>query len=162
MKYMDKLSNIINNIAIYICTFLGLNIFFSINFAIFARYFSEKSFTWPEEVARYSMAVMTFIAASIIIKNENLVTFKFFQNIISHKLQAVLNLIIKIAMILFMVIFLYNGLLSISFYKNIRSASTNISTLWPILGIIIGGIFMLIQLLHSLLKGINALKLNKG
>lgn len=156
--YLKMISEIVDHIAKYMCIILGSIILLVMNINILSRYLANHSFYWAEELSKHSMVALAFIGASVCIKRESLVRLVFFQNVLSYKHKKILNYIIKIAMIIFIIMFLYNGFKTLPAYSKMKSAATNISLLWPISGQIIGGIFILIQLLNSFFHDLNIAK----
>jgi TRAP-type C4-dicarboxylate transport system permease small subunit len=151
-NWLDYISTFLNRLAGWGCMTFGIGIVVSINIAVFSRYVSRASLLWPEEVARFLMIWITFLGGSIALKRGVLVSFQFLTNLLPVKAAKILNLLIKLIILGFLICFLYYGHIALNMYKRFTTLGTHISYFWPALGLYIGGIIMIVHVIHSLFK----------
>jgi TRAP-type C4-dicarboxylate transport system permease small subunit len=147
--------NLLNSIDKFVK--IVCNILFGVmTFAIFIQVFCRligRSFIWTEELARYVMIWGAFIGASSLIRTWENVYVDFLIEKLSPKLKKIMYLFIKLVVFTFMIYITYITLKivpSIGFYQ--QSSALQIPMFWAYLGILIGLILVIVQLLGTILN----------
>lgn len=159
-RRLKKLSEGLNRIAEWLTIVFFFIFAVLVVLQVFNRYVLKISIPWPEEVTRYAQVWLTFLAASIMIKESGHIEVVFFREMLPRRGQHLLKGIIQLLIIGFLLVLIYNG---------IQQARISLAQRWaslPHLSMIlvysacpVGGFFMLVQALHVLVQEIaSALK----
>lgn len=154
LKVTGAVSYWLDRAAVAICILFGIGILVSIDVAIFSRYVTQASLLWPEEVARWLMVWIAFIGASVGLKRKALIAFEFLVNTYPPGLRRLADIAIKVSIMFFLVWFLIYGLVTIEAASKFFGAGTGISHFWPAIGPFIGGVIMMVHLVHAMLEDI--------
>jgi TRAP-type C4-dicarboxylate transport system permease small subunit len=160
-QYVEKVSKyvILKNLLKSIDNFVKIvcNISFgAMTFTIFLQVLSRacgRGFSWTEELARYLMIWGAFIGASSVIRTGENIYVDFLIEKLSPKLKKIMYFLIKLVILVFMVCVTYIALKvlpSIGFCQ--EAPALQIPMFWPYLGIIIGVILIVVQLLGTILN----------
>jgi TRAP-type C4-dicarboxylate transport system permease small subunit len=118
---------------------------------VFGRFFLPTPLCWTEELARYLMAWSAFIGASSMIKTWENVYVDFLIEKFPLKIKKIIYLLIKIIILVFM-IYITNITLKVlppvGVYQT--TPALGIPMLWAHLGMIIGFILMIVQLIGTI------------
>jgi TRAP-type C4-dicarboxylate transport system permease small subunit len=149
---LKNLLKSIDNFVKIVCNIL----FGGMTFIIFLQIFSRvigRAFSWSEEVARYLMIWGAFIGASSIIRTwENIYVDCLIEKLFP-KLKKVMYLLIKLIMLAFMIYVTYITLKVLPFIGFCQKApALQVSMFWAYLGMIIGLILIVVQLLGIILN----------
>ena len=96
MKFLQKISVVLERISTYITCFAVLIMFISMLIQVFMRYVVNKPLFWSEELARFCMVLMTFSACFVAVKkglmaNIDLIVVKLNANV-QKMVRTVVNL----------------------------------------------------------------------
>jgi|SRR5690625_4725643 len=119
----------------------------SILLEVFGRTFFSHSFSWSEELARFSFIWLTFIGASAVYKNNEMVGF----DLLSDKLQMtnkrILFIVVQLFISIFLIVLIYYGF-NQTFSRSVmyqKSAGLGLHMWIPYISIPIGMLFMFIH-----------------
>jgi TRAP-type C4-dicarboxylate transport system permease small subunit len=118
---------------------------------VFGRFFLPTPFSWTEELARYLMAWSAFIGASTMIKSWENVYVDFLIEKFPLKIKKVIYLGIKLVIFIFMIYITHitlKVLPPVGFYQT--TPALGIPMFWAHLGMIIGLVLMIVQLLGTI------------
>ncbi|WP_134700858.1 TRAP transporter small permease [Ammoniphilus sp. YIM 78166] len=146
---MQQLSKMIYTLSIWILTLLvGLMAGVTM-LEVVGRNLFGHSFSWSEEVARYTLVWLTFIGVSAVYKRKELVGFDLLMDKIPPKSRTILSALVQLVMIGFILILIYYGFKQ-SFSRTVmlqHSAGLNLPMYVPYLAIPIG---MVMTLVHAI------------
>lgn len=149
---LEKISNQINNYSKILVGIIVGTMFLAIILQVILRYVFHTGLSWPEELTKFLMAWMTFIGSAIAIKQTEHINVELFINKFSKSIQFYLRLLIRILLLAFVGLLIYIGytfvISSIAFTSN----AMGISLLWPRLSISVGGLLMVIHIIHFIIR----------
>jgi TRAP-type C4-dicarboxylate transport system permease small subunit len=119
---------------------------------VFLRYLFLYSLSWSEEVARYLMIWASFLGASLAIKYALHIGVEIVVNRISAGPKRTITLIAKASMLLFLIFFTVGGLQVAWALRDQDSPALLFSMFYAYLSAPVGGVFMIIQLLNSIVE----------
>lgn len=154
LNFTGTVSHWLDRLAAAVCILFGIGILVSIDVAIFSRYVTQASLLWPEEVARWLMVWVTFLGASVGLKRKALIAFEFLVNTYPPALRRFADIAIKLSILFFLVWFLRYGVVTMEAAAKFSGAGTGISHFWPALGPFVGGVIMVVHLVHGTLEDV--------
>ena len=154
LKVTGAISEWLDRLAVAICILFGIGILVSIDVAIFSRYVTQASLLWPEEVARWLMVWIAFVGASVGLKRKALIAFQFLIDTYPPGLRRLADIAIKFSIMFFLGWFLIYGIVTIEAASKFFGAGTGISHFWPAIGPFIGGVIMMVHLVHAILEDV--------
>jgi TRAP-type transport system small permease protein len=119
---------------------------------VFMRYIFLYSLSWSEEVARYLMIWVSFLGASLALKHGFHIGVEFVINRISGKMRGWINLIAKVGILVFLIYFTIGGFRVSWAVRDQDSPALLFSMAYAYLSAPMGGLFMVIQLLHLMVE----------
>jgi TRAP-type C4-dicarboxylate transport system permease small subunit len=119
---------------------------------VFMRYLFLYSLSWSEEVARYLMIWVAFLGASLALKYGFHIGVEFVITRIPDKARARVNLVAKLSILVFLIFFTIGGFQVSWAVRDQDSPALLFSMGYAYLSAPIGGVFMIIQLLNSLVE----------
>jgi len=119
---------------------------------VFMRYIFLYSLSWSEEVARYLMIWVSFLGASLALKYGFHIGVEFVITRIPEKMRAWVNLVAKLAILIFLIFFTIGGFRVSWAVRDQDSPALLFSMAYAYLSAPVGGFFMIIQLLHLLVE----------
>ena len=150
LKLMDWLDNLVKWITSPLCAAIVI----VIAIQVFTRFIGFiKSPPWTEELARYLMIAMAFLAASNGIKNWNNISVDFLTNKFSPRTQKIINIVIQVAALALMVFIAYicwKTFGKVGFRQ--KSSTLYIRMIIPQSALIIGSITMCLQLIGVIIR----------
>lgn len=120
---------------------------------VFLRYLFLFSLSWSEEVARYLMIWAAFLGASLALKHGLHVGVEFFIDRVSERRKKAFALAAKCSMLFFLIFFTIGGFQVAWAVRDQDSPALIFSMLYAYLSAPVGGCFMIIQLLNSMVGG---------
>jgi len=124
---------------------------------VFARYVLHNSIPWSEELARFLMIWLGLVGASAVMRNDAHVAVTMLQERLPPKLAAVLRLLGRVAIGLFLFMLIREGFSLALFFIRQKSPALRISMLIPYSSLFISGFLMAVHLMHLTLADINRL-----
>lgn len=142
--YDDILENFVCAIYITLITVSFLQ--------VFSRYVLNYSFSWTEEIGRYSFVYLTFIGAALCIRNEMNINLDLLIKRLPRSMSAILEMVVDISIIVFLVLLTYQGyLISLKTVKQV-SAALHLPMVLFYISIPLGAVFMLVNMVRVFLK----------
>jgi len=138
-----------------LCVEVATSLMFSIMLTIVVlgvvfRYFLNAPLSWSEEIPRYIMVWMTFMACSIAIKRKQHIGMVFFVERFPPAVRKYLTLLSNILIVIFLLVAMHHGyLLAQMVGGDQRTPMANIPMAWLYLSIPVASLLMIIQLLRS-------------
>lgn len=158
MKYLDRLTNLIQ----WICMFLLIEMVAVIFFQVVSRYCFGVAHFWAEEMAVFSMIWLVFLGSVIAESRSDHTRITFFVNLLPPKLTAYVNSISDLLCIIFLAVLTIksNGVISIAM-KNI-STGVRIPMGIVYLSLPVGGILMILYFFADIYKNMQINKKEAG
>jgi len=119
---------------------------------VFMRYLFLYSLSWSEEVARYLMIWVSFLGASLALKWGFHIGVELVITRIPEKARVWVNLVAKLGILLFLVFFTIGGFRVSWSVRDQDSPALLFSMFYAYLSAPVGGVFMTIQLLNSMVE----------
>jgi TRAP-type transport system small permease protein len=119
---------------------------------VFLRYLFLFSLSWSEEVARYLMIWASFLGASLAVKYGLHIGVEFLVNRIAAGPKRAVTLAAKMSMLFFLVLFIIGGVQVAWALRDQDSPALLFSMFYAYLSAPVGGVFMMIQLLNSMVE----------
>jgi TRAP-type C4-dicarboxylate transport system permease small subunit len=119
---------------------------------VFLRYLFLFSLSWSEEVARYLMIWASFLGASLAVKYGFHIGVEFVVNQIPEKRRKIIMLAAKVSMLFFLVFFTIGGFQVAWAVRDQDSPALLFSMFFAYVSAPVGGIFMIIHLLNSMVE----------
>lgn len=119
---------------------------------VFMRYLFLHSLSWSEEVARYLMIWVCFLGASLALKYGFHIGVEFVVNRSPEKARGWINLVAKLGMLFFLIYFTIGGFRVSWAVRDQDSPALLFSMAYAYLAAPVGGLFMIIQLMHLLIE----------
>lgn len=119
---------------------------------VFLRYLFLFSLSWSEEVARYLMIWASFLGASLAVKYGLHIGVEFLVNRIAAGPKRAVTLAAKLSMLFFLVLFTIGGVQVAWALRDQDSPALLFSMFYAYLSAPVGGVFMMIQLLNSMVE----------
>ena len=119
---------------------------------VFLRYLFLFSLSWSEEVARYLMIWASFLGASLAVKYGFHIGVEFVVNMIPERRKKWITLTAKLSMFFFLVFFIIGGFQVAWAVRDQDSPALLFSMFYAYISAPIGGIFMIVHLLNSVIE----------
>jgi len=125
----------------FVAAFTGL-----VSYSVILRYGFSLGLEWSEELGRYLMIWMGFLAASIALRSGGHVGIDFVRNLLPPGVRRVVMLAASSAVFCFFVFVAYQGTILLTLVSQKESLVLPVSMFWPYLAIPVGAVLMIIQL----------------
>lgn len=119
---------------------------------VFLRYLFLYSLSWSEEVARYLMIWVSFLGASLALKYGLHIGVEFVVSRLPREAKRWVGLVAKVSMFVFLVYFTIGGFRVSWSVRDQDSPALLFSMFYAYVSAPVGGVFMMIQLAHSILE----------
>jgi TRAP-type C4-dicarboxylate transport system permease small subunit len=152
-ELLGKTEKALNKMIILFTGTILFSLAIIISIQVFCRYILENSLTWSEEITKYMMVWMVFIAVGYVLgkrghSNIDLVTSK-----LSPKLRLIVDKCNSVLLICFSCIIIRYGINFVSFGARQKSSALTIPMDYIYVSIPIGGALMLFYSILLLLRG---------
>ena len=156
VEVSDKLGHLIEMSSGAFCVFLFAIMIFVALLGIFFRYIMLNPFQWSEELARYLMAALSFLAINIALRRKQhiaiqLLTTKLSK--LSDKIPKVLDYFVDLLIGLFLIVLVKQGY-TMATQTFIETSTLHISMFWPYITVPLGAFLTLLQLVLIMIKKI--------
>jgi C4-dicarboxylate transporter DctQ subunit len=119
---------------------------------VFMRYVAHSPLRWSEELARYLMAWVAFLGASLGIRAGVHIGLEAFVKSLPQRSQWAISVIVKVLLIAFLAAVVKEGFALCCALAFQRSPAMRISMFWPYFSVPVGAILMIIQIFPLLLE----------
>lgn len=118
--------------------------------AVWSRYVANNSLIWTEEYIRFSLFWLVFIASALVSYEEGHLRIEVFQNLLPEPVRQVLDLIVKLLVLGFLAILIWQ---TTELYARSggRSPALKIPMAWVYAAMIVGGILISVTTIRSIL-----------
>ena len=155
---LDKLSQRVNR---YVSCFVGLVIlimFASLFLQVCCRYFLNAPLSWPEEFTMFLMAWMSFVGASVAVRQSGHIGIDFLIGRLAEPGRSYLTVFILVCTLLFSSMLFVEGVRLTADSVGIVSDGMRVSMVYPRLSMPVGAALMTFHSLVMLLTGLRSLK----
>ena len=148
-RWLAKAQLVLYNIAA--CAFLVV-VVGATGLQVFSRYVLNSSFSWTEELARYTFVWMNMLGASYVLKNESNAVVDFLGNLLKGKARVTQKLYVFTMIGLAASIFIFQGfkMAKVGMYR--PSAALGVPMGWIYMSIPVGAIGILIQCIEKIIN----------
>jgi TRAP-type C4-dicarboxylate transport system permease small subunit len=147
----DKLGYLIEMTSGVFCVLLFATMILVTLLGVFFRYVMLNPFEWTEELARFLMLALSFLAINIALRKREHIAIQFLAQKLPNKVSKVLNYFVDILVGLFLVVLMKQGYLMAT--RTLLTASTlNISMFWIYLTVPLGAFLTILQLILNMTK----------
>jgi TRAP-type C4-dicarboxylate transport system permease small subunit len=142
VRNVIKIPTKLSEIAVIV---LVLLITIDVLVGVFFRYILGNALSWNEELARYLMIWMGFIAASLVLKDEMHIGMTLFRDTLPPILRKLAILAGDVAIIIFLLVWCWASLETLKVIKDDVSPGLNIRLMWPLLAMPVCSGLMIFQ-----------------
>lgn len=155
---LDKLEKIIGAVEEYVCVGLILIMCVSVFSQVLARYVFAIPLSWTEEVSRYSLIWLTFIAGAMCIRTNSHYVIDILLNKLPRSPRLVMNILILAGMAVFAGVMLYTGIEILPVVNLQISPALRITMGYIYLAIPFGSFLMVFHIVCAIKKRLDCLK----
>lgn len=138
----------------YICILFLATMTAVVILGVFFRYVLNFPLSWPEEMSRYLMIWIAFLAASIPLRKGEHVAMQVVIQALPVALRKIIKVLLDLMILVFLVVLTKEGLALAFFAAPQTSPALGFSMLWVYLAAPVGGILMILQMLCVLVEEI--------
>ena len=122
-------------------------------FGVFFRYVMLNPFEWTEELARFLMLYMSFLAINIALRKREHIAIQFLVQKLPNKISKILDYLVDLLIGLFLIVLMKQGYLMAT-GTLLTTATLSITMFWPYLSVSLGAFLTLLQLILNMTKKI--------
>ncbi len=148
--YCNALSHASARVVANATGFIVLAMFCSLFLQVVSRYCFNAPLSWPEEVTMFLMAWMSFLGASVALRNWEHIGVDFVLERIHGQRRTALLIVIRLVALIFALFLTVKGAVFVAESTNMVSDGLRISMVWPRLSMPVGGAFMILHLVALL------------
>ena len=152
-RWLEQLGRFFNRIALILCVSLAGADLVVVIIEVVTRT-AGSTFIWTEELSRWLLVWMTFIGASVVLREKGHIRVEYFISICPKKLGKVINVIGEIGVLIFLYFFTILAWRVAVDALRMEGDIILLPMFYPKLGLVIGGGLMLIHQLHLLIRSI--------
>lgn len=146
LQVMDKAGRIVEKISGYFCVLLFASMTVVVLVGVLFRYVMSSPFEWTEEIARFLMLCICFMAMNMAMRRKEHIAITSAIDKLPPGLSKFLGYIVDIQIAFFLILLIKQGYLMSM--RTLMTASTfNISMKWIYMFVPLGALLTLIQLL---------------
>lgn len=151
-KIASDVSHISEKVVQYTLVVMVAIMTITIIIQVFLRYLFLYSLSWSEEVARYLMIWVAFLGASLALKKGFHIGVEFVVSRIPERIRQWVNLVAKFSILFFLVFFTIGGFRVSWAVRDQDSPALLFSMAYAYLSAPVGGLFMIIQTINSMIE----------
>lgn len=151
---IKKLLNAIELAIKGICIFLLGVIVVILFYAVVMRYVFHHPPSWSMDISCYLFIWMVMLAAVLVTRERSHIQITYFANLLPESVRFVWLNIVRLSMLAFCLVMIYQGFVIYPILSEVSSSSLNISMGWVILAIPVGGLLMGAYILEALIQSI--------
>ncbi len=145
MRFLRKLSDGIYKISENVACLLIFLTSTLLLTQVIMRFFFSKGISWGEEFARYSVIWAVMLIANVLIRDDELITVDFFDNLWPKGFLKWRDAIYQVVFLILIVVLMKEGWLQALEGRKTTLVSINIKWFYPYLAIPVGSALMLYQ-----------------
>lgn len=154
LNILEKTADVLGFIASTLARCMLIFIAAILLLQVVLRYVFLFSLPWPEEAARYLMIWVVMLGGSLLIKDEQLVTVDFLDNLWPRWLLVYRNVLFRVLLAVLLGILFWQGIDLVAFSSYRTTTALQISWFWPYLAIPVGAGLMLFHMLVLALRDV--------
>lgn len=155
VKVTHKFGHFIEIASGIFCVIFFASMFGVTLLGVFFRYIMANPFEWTEELARYLMLSMTFLAINIALRREEHITIVFLIQKLPAKISKILYYFVALLIGFFLIILIKQGYLMTT-QTLLRTGTLTISMFWPYLFVPLGALLTFVQLIITITKKVSS------
>lgn len=109
MKVIEKITNLLEKILIFLACLYLVYVVFACSAQVFSRYVLNASFSWTEETARYAFACMGMLGAPVALRRGMHVSVDLLETKLTGTLKKIHEAVILLSMLVISVILMFYG-----------------------------------------------------
>jgi len=121
---------------------------------VFLRYLFGKSLYVTEELSRYLMVWVVFLASSLALRENSHISIEIFVNRFRGRYRSAVNLIGQVLLLTFLIFLIIEGIIALSFQMDQIIPSLGLPIFWFYLAIPVGSFLMILNLLPEMWESI--------
>ena len=161
---LEYLIDKINTPVLFICKWLAVLILATMTTitlsGVFFRYILDDALPWSEEIAKYLMVWLTFIAAPLAFRMGGLVSIQALPDALNGRKNEILQVVIQLIIIGLMVMFIDIGVFLTKNAIIQRASSINFSIAYVYASMPLGALMLLLVALQFLLEALRRIICN--
>jgi TRAP-type C4-dicarboxylate transport system permease small subunit len=155
LQILGKITEVVTNVLMVI-------LFVIVNLGVFSRYLFQAPFVWTEELALFLLVWMVFLGGSLLIRSWENVRVTFFIEKLPPRVMVAVEFGSKLLVLAFLCLIL---MLSAKIIPQVgpteMAPALNISMLVPQMGLVVGFVLMLVQMVGLILETVVAVRTQK-
>jgi TRAP-type C4-dicarboxylate transport system permease small subunit len=155
LQILEKITEVVTNILMVI-------LFVVVNLGVFSRYLFQAPFVWTEELALFLLVWMVFLGGSLLIRSWENVRVTFFIEKLPPRVMVAVEFGSKLLVLAFLCLIL---MLSAKIIPQVgpteMAPALNISMLVPQMGLVVGFVLMVVQMVGLILETVVAVRTQK-
>ena len=152
-RWLERLGRFFNGIALVLCVALAGADLVVVILEVVTRT-AGSTFIWTEELSRWLLVWMTFIGASVVLREKGHIRVEYFISICPKKLGKVIHVTGETGILVFLYFFTVLAWRVAVDALRMEGDIILLPMFYPKLGLVIGGGLMLIHQLHLLIRAI--------
>ncbi|GAB7388882.1 TRAP transporter small permease [Bacillaceae bacterium] len=152
MQHLLKSIDRLNRILMYLVGIILAVMTVVVTLQIFSRFILKYPLPWSEELARYLMIWLVFLASSLALRKQALIGLEAIAERLSGTARKYLKTVVYLICSGFFVFLLIKGIDMLDHVKMQRSPAMKISMAWPYAAIPVGSFFLLLNSLAVLIE----------
>ena len=157
MRWLNKLSDVVNTIAEYFCA-IALGIMSIVVFAQVAFRLTSGSLPWSEELARYLMIYMVYVGTSIGVKRNSHIAVEVVMDRCPAKVQKVVEILVYLLMMVAFVILCRYGFKIVLITMKQKSPAMQIKMGYVYISMVLGGALMMLHCVNNMINSFTGYK----
>lgn len=157
MRWLNRLSDVVNTVAEYFCA-IALGVMSVVVFAQVIFRLTAGSLPWSEELARYLMIYMVYVGTSIGVKRGTHIAVEVIMDRCPPTVQKIVEILVDLLMIAAFAILCYYGMKIVTLTMVQKSPAMQIKMGYVYLSMVIGGALMLLHCVNNLVNTITGYK----
>lgn len=144
-KWADDTGEFLEKITGFFCVICFVVMTVAALLGVFFRYAMKSPFMWTEELARFLLVWMGFVAISIALRRRRHIKIEILPKIAPRRVVWISGYLVDLLIAVFLIVFLRQGYLLVK--GNIMMAATmDISMVWILLALPVSAVLAIIQL----------------
>ncbi|KKM11399.1 hypothetical protein SY88_09235 [Clostridiales bacterium PH28_bin88] len=141
VKGIDQINRVVTWVVVILLATMSVVVFAQVIY----RFVLEAPLTWSEEVARYLMVWITFLGASLGVRNKALIGMEVAVGLLPPVLKRAAINLVSLITFCFLLVVLYYGIKMTGVTARQFSPAMQIPMSWPYLAVPVGAVLMLMN-----------------
>ena len=150
MRTARKLQHIIASCSLWLASILMIAVAAALFINVLDRFIFKIGLMWVEVFARYGLIWSVFLAANVLIYNDDLMRVDFLDNFIPEGLKKIREKVYTVVFLIMLALLVFFGMQQAIAYVNVSVQGLPIDKFWIYLCIPVGALLMLFQYVLNL------------